>query len=63
VKDFLTAIGLVLVIEGVIFALSPTHLRDALRLIERVPDKTITTMGIGAMLTGVLLVGIVKSLF
>ena len=62
-KDFLTAIGLVLVIEGVLFALSPTHLRDALRLIERVPDAVISRMGLFAMFTGVLLVGLVKSLF
>jgi uncharacterized protein len=62
-KDFLTAIGMVLVIEGLIFALSPRHLREALRLIEKVPDKVITRMGLIAMFTGVLFVGFIKSLF
>lgn len=62
-KDFLTAIGLVLVIEGLIFSLSPSHLRDALRLIEKIPDRVIIRLGLGAIFTGVLFVGLVKSLF
>jgi uncharacterized protein len=62
-KDFFTAIGLVLVIEGMFFALSPARLREAMKMIEAVPDGALKRFGLGAMFTGVLLVGAIKTFF
>lgn len=60
-KDFLTAIGLVLVLEGLVLAASPFRLRDILKMLEEMPPARLRIIGLAAMFTGVLLVGLVKS--
>jgi uncharacterized protein YjeT (DUF2065 family) len=62
-KEFLVAIGLVLVIEGFMFAASPDRLREALKMIEAVSDNSLKRIGIASMFTGVLLVGAIKTFF
>ena len=62
-KDFLVALGMVLVIEGLIFALSPSHLRRVLALVNQLPDRTIVMMGLLALSLGVVMIGLVKVIF
>ena len=52
----LLGLGLVLVIEGLVFALAPSRLEDLVRLIAEMPIDTRRTIGLGAVALGVLLV-------
>ncbi|ABV94467.1 hypothetical protein Dshi_2734 [Dinoroseobacter shibae DFL 12 = DSM 16493] len=59
---FLTALGLVLVIEGLVFALAPSRIEDLLEMFARMPLSTRRTLGLGAIALGVLIVALGKTL-
>ena len=52
----LTAIGLVFVIEGLVFALAPSRIEELLRMFAEIPVETRRVLGLGAIALGVLLV-------
>ena len=54
------AIGLVLCVEGLVFALAPGRVEDALRLLAEMPRETRRYLGLGALALGVLLVWVSK---
>lgn len=58
----LLGLGLVLVFEGLVFALAPNRLEDALEVIKRLPPDVRRLMGLAAVALGVLLVWIARSL-
>lgn len=58
--DALTALGLVLVIEGLIFALVPEGAKRAVMLMTSRPPALLRMLGLGAMASGVLLVWFVR---
>lgn len=58
--DFLTAIALVLVIEGIMPFLNPVGLRKMLILVASVEDTTLRFMGLIFMLSGVVLLYLVR---
>jgi uncharacterized protein YjeT (DUF2065 family) len=58
--DFLAALGLVFVIEGLVFAAFPAHSRRAMQSVVETPDKTLRVIGIGSAVIGVLLVWLVR---
>ena len=49
-------LGMVLVIEGLVFALAPSRLEDLLRLLASIPVETRRLIGLGAMALGAVLV-------
>ena len=49
----LLAIGLVLVVEGLVFALAPSRLEEMLALIARMPVETRRLIGLLALTVGV----------
>jgi uncharacterized protein YjeT (DUF2065 family) len=49
-------VGMVLVIEGLVFALAPSRLEDLLLLITQIPVETRRLIGLGAMTIGAVLV-------
>ena len=51
----LTAIGLVLIVEGLAFALAPSRIEDALRLLAGLSTETRRVLGLAALALGVLL--------
>ncbi len=55
-STILYAIGLVLVVEGLVFALAPSRLDEVLELLRRLPSDTRRLMGLAALAVGVLLV-------
>ena len=55
-------LGLVLVIEGLAFALAPSRLEEALEYIRRIPPETRRLIGLGAVALGVALVAVARSL-
>lgn len=53
-------IGLVLVFEGLVFALAPSRLEELVKIIAEMPIETRRAVGLGAVALGVLLVWIAK---
>ena len=58
--DFLTAIGLVLVIEGVLYALFPGTVRRMLALLMTQPPVTVRAAGLAGAALGVVIVWLVR---
>ena len=56
------AIGLVLVVEGLVFALAPSRLEDLVRVIAAIPAERRRAMGLFALALGVFLVWIARLL-
>lgn len=58
--DFVAALGLLLVIEGVVYCLSPDTIRRIGRIAEAMPDASMRVGGLVAMILGVGLVWLVR---
>ena len=58
--DLLTALGLVLVIEGCLYALVPSKLRSMMLVMQSMSDDQLRMGGIAAMALGVLAVAVVR---
>ncbi|HTD12349.1 MAG TPA: DUF2065 domain-containing protein [Steroidobacteraceae bacterium] len=54
--DFLGALGLFLVLEGIAPFANPQGLKRALTRLLQVPDRELRIAGLGSMLVGVLIV-------
>lgn len=59
--DFLTALALVLVIEGVFLALFPHRLRQILAMMDEMPPESLRLGGLAAATVGVLLVWFLRA--
>ena len=59
-KDLITAIGLLLFIEGLAFAIFPSRIKNMLRVIESIPENRLRGMGIFFLLVGFLIVWYIK---
>jgi uncharacterized protein len=60
-NSLLLALGLVFVIEGLLYALVPGQLKAMMKAMEAVPDEALRTGGICAIGIGVFLVWIVRT--
>jgi len=58
----LLALGLVLVVEGLVFALAPSRMEDIVALMARMPRETRRMIGLMALATGVVLVWAARAL-
>lgn len=59
----LLAIGLVLVVEGLVYALAPSRfLEEALELLRRLPPELRRALGLAAAGTGVVLIWLAQRL-
>ena len=56
------AIGLVLVVEGLVLALAPSRIEDMLALVTRMPVETRRLVGLGAIAIGVVLLWLARGL-
>lgn len=54
------AIGLVLAVEGLAFALAPSRMEDLVALIARIPPETRRLIGLTMLAAGVLLVWLAR---
>lgn len=59
-SDFLVALGLVFVIEGLIFAAFPGHAKKAMLSVLETPDASLRTIGIAAAVIGLAVVWLVR---
>ena len=61
--DIVMALGLVLVIEGLLYALVPGHLKRMMDTIRTLSDDHIRLGGISAMALGVVVVWLARAMF
>jgi uncharacterized protein len=59
-SDFLAALGLVFVIEGLIFAAFPLQAKRAMQSVLETPEVSLRLIGLGAALIGVIVVWLVR---
>ena len=59
-KDLITALGLLLFIEGLFFAIFPTRIKNILKLIDQIPEKKLRSMGFFFLVLGFLIVWYIK---
>lgn len=59
--DFLAALGLVFVIEGLMFAALPGHAKKAITSVLQTPEPTLRIIGIGSAVVGLAIVWLVRS--
>jgi uncharacterized protein YjeT (DUF2065 family) len=62
-QSFLMALGLVFVIEGLLYALVPGQLKIMMKAMESVPDDALRMGGLAALSFGVFMVWVVKAFF
>jgi len=60
--EFVTAIGLVLVIEGLLYALAPRAAKQMMVAMEQISPETLRNGGIAAVALGVFMVWLARSL-
>ena len=58
----LLGLGLVLVFEGLVFALAPSRLEELVRIIAEMPLETRRALGLAAVAIGVLLIWLARSM-
>ena len=58
--DFLVAVGLVFVIEGIVFAAFPTHAKKAVAAVTAAPDANLRLIGVGSAILGLIIVWLVR---
>ncbi|MCE7999989.1 MAG: DUF2065 domain-containing protein [Rhodobiaceae bacterium] len=59
-SDLITAIGLVLVLEGLVYAAFPGGLKQMMAMAQTTPDETLRRFGLGALALGVVIVWLVR---
>lgn len=59
-KDFLVGVGMVLVIEGLLYAVFPNSIRRMAEMAQQIPDSTLRIGGVSALALGVLVVWLVR---
>jgi uncharacterized protein YjeT (DUF2065 family) len=60
-SDFVTALGLVFVIEGLLYAFVPGHLKSVMALMQAVPEDSLRLGGLVATAAGVALVWLARA--
>jgi len=62
ISTALLALGLVLCLEGLVFALAPSRVEDALEALRRMAPETRRLVGLAALALGVALIWIARLL-
>ena len=60
-EDFLAALGLVFVIEGLVFAAFPVQAKRAMASGMATPENSLRAIGIGSAMIGLILVWLARS--
>jgi uncharacterized protein YjeT (DUF2065 family) len=58
--DFLAALGLVFVIEGLVFAAFPAQAKRAMTSVLDTPDTSLRVIGIGSAVVGLIVLWLVR---
>jgi len=60
-KDLISALGLLLFIEGLFFAIFPTRIKNMLKILEKVPENKLRSTGVFFLILGFLVVWYIKN--
>tara|TARA_B110000211_G_scaffold163462_1_gene184616 strand:+ start:26 stop:211 length:186 start_codon:yes stop_codon:yes gene_type:complete len=60
-KDLILALGLLLFIEGLFFAIFPTRIKNMIKVIERIPETKLRSLGVFFLILGFLIVWYIKN--
>ena len=60
-KELITALGLLLFIEGLLFAIFPTRIKNMLKAIEKIPETKLRSAGVFFLILGFLIVWYIKN--
>ena len=60
-EDLLTALGLLLFIEGFFFAIFPTRIKNMLKAIEKIPETKLRSIGFFFLTLGFSIVWYIKN--
>ena len=60
-KDLILALGLLLFIEGLFFAIFPTRIKNMLKAIDKVPETKLRSTGVFFLILGFLIVWFIKN--
>ena len=60
-RDLISAIGLLLFIEGLLFAIFPTRIKNMLKIIEKIPETKLRSTGVFFLILGFLIVWYIKN--
>ena len=60
-KDLISALGLLLFIEGLFFALFPTRIKNMLKSIEKISETKLRSIGIFFLILGFIIVWYIKN--
>ena len=58
--DFLIGLGVLFVIEGLMFAASPNWMRKAMKSALATPDNILRAVGIGSAVIGLIVIWVVR---
>jgi uncharacterized protein YjeT (DUF2065 family) len=58
--DFLIGVGVLFVIEGLMFAASPNWMRKAMKSAIATPDNLLRAVGIGSAVIGLIVIWVVR---
>jgi uncharacterized protein YjeT (DUF2065 family) len=59
-SDFIVALGLVFVIEGLIFSAFPATAKRAMESVQQTPDGALRTVGIVSAILGIILIWAIR---
>jgi uncharacterized protein len=59
-SDFLIGFGILLVLEGLLFAASPEWMRRAMKTALGTPDTIVRAVGIGSAVVGLILIWAIR---
>jgi uncharacterized protein YjeT (DUF2065 family) len=60
-KDLILALGLLLFIEGLFFAIFPSRIKNMIKAIEKIPETKLRNLGIFFLILGFLIVWYIKN--
>ena len=60
-KDLISALGLLLFIEGLFFAIFPTRIKNMIKAIDKIPETKLRSVGIFFLILGFLIVWYIKN--
>jgi uncharacterized protein len=58
--DFLIGLGILFVLEGLLFAATPASMRQAMKSALATPDSVLRAVGIGSAVAGLILIWVVR---
>ncbi len=59
-SDFLIGLGILFVLEGLMFAASPEWMRRAMKTAMTTPDNVLRAVGIGSAVAGLVLIWVIR---